>query len=238
MATVIISCKDRGRRDLSPILAVALRRAVGLLLEQVALPAGEPIWLVPVPSRWATRRERGEDRVAGLAARVARSGLRPGLRRWTALKVASRVEDQSGLGAAERQANLHGAMAARRSVPASISRWYSPPMQVLNARGGGSGSRRESGRICVIVDDVVTTGASVAEATRALSMMGARVIGVATICATPLRRQGQAPSRADAARSGLWAAKEPASLMWIHPNEGMHRADPPMFNLPKPGLRV
>jgi predicted amidophosphoribosyltransferase len=41
----------------------------------------------------------------------------------------------------------------------------------------------------VIVDDVVTTGASVEEAARVLASAGAQVIGVVAVCGTPLRRK-------------------------------------------------
>jgi predicted amidophosphoribosyltransferase len=72
------------------------------------------------------------------------------------------VQDSAGLRIDERRANLAGAMAAR---PAP------------NACGP-----------VVVVDDIVTTGATLAEAIRALRCAGWPVTGAAVVAATPRRR--------------------------------------------------
>lgn len=82
-------------------------------------------------------------------------------RRW--LRLSRRVVDQRGLARTDRAMNLTGAM-----------------------RGVG----RAAGRRVVIVDDVLTSGATVREAARALRDSGARVLGAAVIAATPRRRTG------------------------------------------------
>lgn len=74
------------------------------------------------------------------------------------------VRDQRGLGRADRLENLRGVMVARRV----------------------------DGLRVVIVDDVVTTGATLHEAARALRAAGAVVVGAAAIAATP---RGSAPFR-------------------------------------------
>jgi predicted amidophosphoribosyltransferase len=90
------------------------------------------------------------------------------------------VQDQAGLGAAARLQNLHGAL---RVVPG-----WAPYL---------------SGRDCVIVDDVVTTGATLLDCARALEKAGARVRAAATVAATRRRdgRQGAStlPTAADVA---------------------------------------
>lgn len=81
------------------------------------------------------------------------------------LRQRRRVVDQAGLGAPARAANLAGAL------------------QVAPALEG-----RLHGRRLVVVDDVVTTGASIIETVRALSRAGAVVVGAVTVAATPRHR--------------------------------------------------
>lgn len=174
---VLAAWKERGRHDLLRPLAAALAEAV--LAALAALPAAVlagsvpgplpgpvlgPVLLVPVPSARRAVRRRGEDVVAALA-RAAAARLRArGLDVVAApvLRLRRRVRDQAGLDAAARSANLAGACGVRRGA-------------------------RVAGRLCVVVDDVVTTGASVAEAARALSAAGGRALAAAAVAATPRR---------------------------------------------------
>ena len=130
-----------------------------------------PVLLVPVPSARRAVRERGFD--AGLALARAAARRLPGARAGPLLVPARRVADQSGLGAAERQQNLAGAFRVRRG-PLGPSR--------LLARGP----------TVVVVDDVVTSGASLTEAVRALRAGGVDVLGAATVAAT-VRRHPAGP---------------------------------------------
>ncbi len=129
---------------------------------------GEPLVLVPVPSRPAVVRARGHDpmlRIARVAAgRLRTDGLAVGVRRL--LRAHRVVRDQAGLDADGRAANLQGAFVAR-----GRSGTGAPPV--------------------VVVDDVLTTGATVREAQRALEDAGHRVLGIAAVAATRRRRQGQ-----------------------------------------------
>lgn len=125
-----------------------------------------PVRLVPVPSRRAAVRSRGHDATLRLA-RVAAARLRRGgvaAQVLPVLRTARVVADQSGLSAVERAANLDRAL----RVPL--------PMQRL--------VRRQQ---VVVVDDVITSGATLAEAARALGAAGADVAFVATVAATVRR---------------------------------------------------
>jgi predicted amidophosphoribosyltransferase len=143
----------------------ALRPLAGALAETVlAATRGRdgPVLLVPVPSSAAARRRRGHHHVQGLCRRAGRlpalrtTGLLP-----APLLVPRRaVVDQRGLDSQDRQRNLAGSMACR-PVP-----------------------RRWAGLPCLVIDDVVTTGSTAAEATRALRAAGFPVLGIAALAAT------------------------------------------------------
>ena len=155
----LLAHKENGRLGLGRPLGELLAAAVRCL---------EPppdVLLVPVPSSRAAVRARGHDHAVRLAA-FAAAALRAagGTARAQRLLVPVRpLGDQSALGAQQRAANLAGAFGVRGRLPVA-------------------------GAI-VIVDDVVTTGASLVEATRALTAAGLRVHGAATVAATVRRRR-------------------------------------------------
>ena len=101
-------------------------------------------------------------------ARTAASGLRRrGLPVMVlpVLRQSGGVADQAGLGSAERQRNLAGALVVRPG--------WRP---------------RLDARPVLLVDDVVTTGSTLTEARRVLVEAGAVVLGAATVASTPLHR--------------------------------------------------
>lgn len=129
------------------------RPLADLVVEQCAASLPEGIdAVIPVPLARERERERGFNQAALLAERVARRLGVPPNRRWLARVRATRP--QSDLTAAERSANVRGAFRA---------------------------SPRVAGRHVLIVDDVLTTGATLAECARALRAAGARRIGVLTV---------------------------------------------------------
>jgi predicted amidophosphoribosyltransferase len=118
------------------------------LLSQI--PSGEfEIQLVPAPSRPANFAKRGFQPTLEIAKVLASKS--PKLRVLDALVLDKKVIDQVGLTKDERLSNLAGSMKVSQDL---------------------------SGKICIILDDVVTTGATALEAHRALSLAGARVIGL------------------------------------------------------------
>jgi ComF family protein len=122
-------------------------RVLGTLLAEAVLARGAalPDAIVPVPLHPARERERGYNQAWELA-RVAGRVLR--VAAWpTACARVRETPPQAGLDAAARRTNVVGAFAVRRDV---------------------------RGAHVAIVDDVMTTGATVAALAVALRMAGAR----------------------------------------------------------------
>lgn len=113
--------------------------------------------LVPIPSSRAAAATRGGDHLARLTRRAARAS---GIRvTRSVLQPTRAVLDSAGLGVGARAANLHEAFRAGPSI----------------------------GRTALLVDDIVTTGATLCEAHRALTTAGWPVCGAAVVAATPRR---------------------------------------------------
>ncbi|HET7475568.1 MAG TPA: phosphoribosyltransferase family protein [Dermatophilaceae bacterium] len=158
----LVAFKDRERADLAVVLAPLL---AGALVRCLSPPGGQGVLLVPVPSSRAAVRRRGRRPLVDLlrrAVQLADGG--PGGPRLVvapALRVRRRVADQAGLGTAGRADNLDHAFGLH-------PRW----------------AARVDGATCVVVDDVVTTGATLVEAARVLRYHRARSIRAAAVAAT------------------------------------------------------
>ena len=164
----LVAHKEEGVLALARPLGEALAMSVTGLLASLRREVAPPVRLVPVPSRRAVVRERGHDPLGRIVREARRALRRSGIDAdvTPVLVSARRVADQAGLGATERARNLAGAFTTRGPV------------------GGSSGS-------WVVVDDIVTTGATACEASRALTESGRPVLGVAVVAATRLRRSGR-----------------------------------------------
>jgi predicted amidophosphoribosyltransferase len=166
MRRLISAHKERGALGLTPFLSGRLAAAVGTIA--AAAEAGSrPIVLVPVPSARSAVRRRGFDATWAMAAGAARR-LRGDcdVRAGRLLAQLRPVQDQAGLGATERAANL---------------------------RGGFRATSAAGEALVIIVDDVVTTGASLSEAARALRVAGVPVLAAATVAATERRTSARQP---------------------------------------------
>ncbi|MEU8248173.1 phosphoribosyltransferase family protein [Nonomuraea sp. NPDC048916] len=132
-----------------------------------ARPGADGFALVPVPSARRALRARGHDPVGRLAALAARHlrRLGHGAEVRDVLTPGRRVADQAGLSAGCRAANLAGSLRAVTPVEGPV----------------------------VLVDDLVTTGSTLAEAARAVRAGGAEVLFAATVAAT--RRRSCKPLR-------------------------------------------
>lgn len=173
LRAAISAHKERSALGLTRFLAERLAISVQALLSvTTGQSRTRAVILVPVPSATAAVRRRGFDATWALARTAARrlAVVRPVTARRL-LAQQGGVADQAGLSAGQRAANLQGGFRLRTAG---------------------------RGELVVLVDDVVTTGASLSEAARVLRAAGVELLGAATVAATELRR----PSGRDRGRSG------------------------------------
>jgi predicted amidophosphoribosyltransferase len=150
----ILAMKENGRGDLVAPLARALAVGVHRLLTWGMIET--PLTIVPAPTRRSAARRRGGDPVTRLA-RAAVAG-HPDLAVAPALRMKALARDSVGLGTSARERNIAGRVVLR-------------------------GRRRGNLGEVVIVDDIVTTGATARESVRTLRAGGVRVAAVLAIAA-------------------------------------------------------
>ncbi|GAA4450517.1 hypothetical protein GCM10023170_036380 [Phytohabitans houttuyneae] len=162
---VLLGYKERGRHGLAVPLGA-------LLADVVAASLGGTrggVLLVPVPATAKAARDRHGDHMARLARRAAGHLRRAG---WpTAVSMPVRAlprPDSAELGATARAVAAESAFRIRAGRVAAL-------------RGAAAG------RAVVVVDDIVTTGVTLAAVSRELKMVDVQVDRVAVLAATQLR---------------------------------------------------
>lgn len=157
---VIVAAKERRSLGQLPLLCDLLTRAACLRLRELDVVA-VPVVLVPVPTAIAHIRTRGLDLTATLAhgtsRRLRRLGVPASLRR--SLVLARTPQDQAGLGVTARATNVSGAFALHDRLLGTV----------------------------LLVDDVVTTGATLSEAARACRAAGCEPAGAIAVAGTQKR---------------------------------------------------
>ena len=194
MPRALLALKNAGRTDLLPLLGEGLARSVYELLrarrEELQAEPGSSapveVLLVPAPSSAQSVRRRGyapanllvQEAVRQLNRRLPASvrvravdviGYAPRPRRGSGASIISDAlsgaqNEQKGLGAVGRAERMHGAL--RVMEPALCA-----------------------GRVSIICDDVVTTGATASEMARELQDEGSLVLGVCAVAAVPKKAQ-------------------------------------------------
>jgi ComF family protein len=155
---LIKAFKEDGTTALAPSLARLMKPAFQCLLDELPRQIDD-VWLVPTPSSRANFRKRGYLPSLILARQLNRVAGHP-LRVKAALRFERAVADQSGLSVEQRSSNLVGSMAASAVV---------------------------SDQRVILIDDVVTTGATLIEAARAIAEAGGEVVGFLTFSETILK---------------------------------------------------
>ncbi|MEU3273408.1 ComF family protein [Saccharomonospora sp. NPDC006951] len=146
---LVLAYKEGGRRDLAEPLGRVLAGAVPFV-PHARGDRGGTWWLVPVPSRTRAARARGGQHVLALARQCAAALAARGhpVAVAPALGLDPKARDAVGLDRGERAANLAGRV--------RFVREGAPP----------------EGTPVVLLDDVITTGATVAACARALDSGG------------------------------------------------------------------
>lgn len=190
MPRALLALKNAGRTDLLPLLGEGLARSVYELLRahreglqpESASSVPVEVLLIPAPSSAQSVRRRGYAPANLLVQEAARQlnkrlpasvrvravdviGYVPHNRRGSGASIISGAQnEQKSLGAVGRAERMHGAL--RVMEPALCT-----------------------GRVSVICDDVVTTGATASEMVRVLQESGSRVLGVCAVAAVPKKAQ-------------------------------------------------
>jgi predicted amidophosphoribosyltransferase len=199
----LLAYKERGRHRLARPLGALLATAVARAALRGGGGPGMPLIVVPVPSTASAIRDRHGDHMARLATHAVRRLRQNG---WQAdlcqpLRALPKP-DSATLDAPGRLAAAENSLTIR---PARI--------RVLRRRL----TMRST---LIVVDDIVTTGATLAAVTTRLTEANMQVTGAATLAATRLRR-APAASAGPARRMSRPGPKVPVS--WA-PTRGDSRA--------------
>jgi predicted amidophosphoribosyltransferase len=150
----IVAMKDRGRADLLAPLSRSLAEGIHRLLQWGLLDV--PLTVVAAPTRGWSARQRGGDPVTRIATLATAD--HPDIAVVRALRMKALARDSAGLDSAGRERNVAGrVLLTRRRLP--------------------------PGRELLLVDDVVTTGATARESVQVLQAAGARVAAVLALAA-------------------------------------------------------
>ncbi|MEU8075788.1 ComF family protein [Catellatospora citrea] len=158
---LILAFKERGRHRLARPLGALLAEAVATTADP-----RRPLLLLYVPDTAAAARARHGDHMRGLARAAAERLREAGRQAAVAAPLRALPKaDSAHLSSAQRAASAAGAFALRRGA-------------VQRAR------RAVPGSVTVLLDDIVTTGATLAAASVLLESAGMRVDVCVTLAAT------------------------------------------------------
>ena len=174
---LILAYKEKGAFRLARPLGVELSRAAAIYLDSTAVP----VVIVPVPSTAAAIRTRHGDHMIRLARQVVRELRRRGIRSVVAncLTAAPKV-DSSHLTAAARARSAATAFRVRSAAVARVA------------------AAQRVGAAVIIVDDILTTGATIAAVSNVLWSGGVVVDGAACVAATRRLHEPSTNTIADA----------------------------------------
>ena len=154
---IILASKESGNKLALNLLANAVARSIKFAVSEKKFRA--QINLVSIPSQKNVIRSRGRDHIGDLIFQVivALSEMGFAAKYLPILSLAKKSKDQSTLNSGERLVNMKNAFIVNNSI---------------NSQDG-----------IFLIDDLITTGASIKEGVRALTEAKITVNGIITACA-------------------------------------------------------
>ena len=154
---VILAAKEAGNKDAVRLIAKSIASSISFAILNLGI--SQPINLVTIPSQLSAIRRRGRDHIKDLAQEVIIQLNQQKIKtnHLPILKPIKKIKDQSDLNGLQRKENMSHAFTVKSS-PISQS-------------------------TVILIDDLVTTGASIQEGVRALAEAKITVDAVVTACA-------------------------------------------------------
>lgn len=155
--SIILAAKELANKDAIELLAAAIARSIILAINDLSLHS--PIVLTPIPSQYSANRRRGRDHIKELTEVVISKLQTKGVFAFCLplLIHTKKIQDQSKLNSQQRKVNMYQAFLTRQ-----------PEISI-----GG----------VILIDDLVTSGASIIEGIRALNEAKIAINAVITACA-------------------------------------------------------
>ena len=154
---IILAAKESGNREAIKLIARSIASSISFAILNLGI--AQPINLVTIPSQLSAIRRRGRDHIKDLAQEVIIQLNQQDINAicLPILKPIKKIKDQSDLNGLQRKENMNNAFTVKSS-PISQS-------------------------TVILIDDLVTTGASIQEGVRALGEAKITVDAVVTACA-------------------------------------------------------
>ena len=154
---IILAAKESGNREAVKLIARSIASSISFAILNLGI--AQPINLVTIPSQLSAIRRRGRDHINDLAQEVIIQLNQQNIDAicLPILKPIKKIKDQSDLNGLQRKENMSHAFIVKNS-PISQS-------------------------AVILIDDLVTTGASIQEGVRALTEAKITVDAVVTACA-------------------------------------------------------
>lgn len=160
--SILLSAKEDSVRLADELIIDALHNCLRRLPSSILRHAV----LLPIPGSKRANRKRGRDFILEITKQLS---IRSGVPILTGLKINRTLLDQSRLNAADRSRNISGAFVFKAKLSESFEQ-------------GGSGDFKDLNREILLVDDLVTSGATLLEAKRAIFASGIRANRAITAC--------------------------------------------------------